>query len=329
MLRSIALTCDSAITPYNPSLEGGRILRYRKQIESPSFAKDADILFVGTSRTMADYDPDIFAQTLSKNIPLPYTPSGRNLGNLGNAPTSLEAYLNAGKLRPKILVLEFSPHIFSLKEEKPLTQFDNYRSTVMIQDLLISGWTAQILGLENTWAASYLLATLLNPTANHARTCVEKQMKAYQYGQRLRENGQVYYRVYLPDWKSTKIAREHGFVPLEYKAFQDIYLVGKFRESEWEAYKRIIQSARSKGVLVIVVRPAVAPELYDLENQKKRVVDTVTQYLAKQNVVYVDLNPNDYHSLDMSHIDWYDTPRLSADLALKIIPLVDWQKFSP
>lgn len=329
-LHGFASICASNVTPYNESLEGARIMLYKKEIENPASVKDVDILFAGTSRTMADYDPQVFAKTLAANVPLPYAPSARNLGNMANYPTLFEAYLKSGGLRPKLLIIEFSPHIFIREAEaqKPPDRFSEYRVNVKIQELFVEGWSAQIFGLEELgWISPSSLYALSKSRVTQSAACGAEldifRLGAYGYGQKLKEGGQVAYRTYLPNRQASEKAR--SLIQTEYGMFESVYLVGSFNESEWEAYKRIISDADSQGS-VVVVRPPLDPELYALENQQlPDVVNLVTEYLASNGIPYVDMNSHNYYSLDMSHVDWYDTPKLSEDLALKIIPLADWR----
>ncbi len=315
--------------PYNVSLEGARILRYRQLMQNPQFAQGAEILFVGTSRTMADYDPEIFAQTLSRELGLARVPAALNLGNLGNYPAQLEAYLKAGELRPKILILEFSPHIFTLEEDAQ-TPFRRYKAAVAPYELFVSGWATQALGLQNlSWAVSYEAAAILQPRLNRQTLCLRERLRAYRYGQRLKPNGQVWYRVYLPDSAAAELARRKGFAPVEYGAFEKIYLAGDFKETEWQAYQRIVAEVFANGGAVIIVRPPVAPELYALENRQKRILKTAAAFFAARGVPYLDLNPHAYRTLDMSHVDWYDTAKLSADLAARAAPYVAADSFAP
>lgn len=326
-LRLLDFECGGA--PYNASLEGAKILRYRRLIQNPKFAQDADILFVGTSRTMADYNPDIFARTVSERLGLARVPVGLNLGNLGNYPTEFEAYLKQGGLRPKLLILEFSPHIFTL-EEDPQTPFRRYRAAVAPYELFAGGLLIQALGLENLpWAASYWAATIAQPRANREWICLRERLRAYNYGQRLQPNGQVFYRIYLPDSAAADLARRKGFAPVEYGAFEKIYLAGGFKEQQWAAYQRIIADVAANGGVVILVRPPVAPELYALENGKKPILKKTLAYFAEEQIPYVDLNPHAYRALDMSHVDWYDTAALSEDLALRILPYLSAASLAP
>lgn len=331
-LNLIGLICGAQLESYNQNLEGARILLYRRGLADSTSLKKIDILFAGTSRTMADYDPEIFAETLAKNIPLPSTPTGRNLGNLANYPDTFESYLNSGQVHPKLLIIEFSPHMFVLPDEvaEKSDLYSKYRLNTRIQELFIDGWIRKMLGLDDLgWLSPSALLSLTNTRSARRLTCGGKldviRLNAYGYGQRLKEGGQVPYHVYLPDRQAAESMRQ--FASTEYAEYKNVYLVGSFKDPEWEAYKRIIRSVQSHGS-VVVVRPAVDPALYALENQQlPSVIGTVTQYLASNEIPYVDMNPNDYSALDTSHIDWYDTPKLSQDLALKIIPLVDWDKF--
>ena len=70
--------------------------------------------------------------------------------------------------------------------------------------------------------------------------------------------------------------------------------------------------------------------MYALEEQTHGdLIARVARYLEDQGIPYIDLNPGDYHSTDLSHIDWYDTARLSADFAKRLAPVIRPGLFGP
>jgi hypothetical protein len=318
---------------YNQNLEGSRILLHLQDLNAGSPSKDIDVLLVGTSRTMADYDPKTIARTFAEKVPLKKGPDVENFGDLGNYPSLLENYLHENNIQEKLLILEFSPHIFLLEPEDSQTHnlYRTYQMSIHIFELLVDGWVKKTGDFEELgWLRPSSFFHVFNKPSYRSLSCGEKfdnlRVDSFGYGQKLSETGQVLYYTHVPDRQVAEYVKPN--VRSEYESFKDKLLIGSFKETEWEAYQRIILEAKSKGS-VVVVRPAVDPAMYDLENEMASAgIRKLVAFLESQNIPFIDMNPTQYHSMDMSHIDWYDTTNLSSDLAIKIIPIIDWTEFS-
>ena len=77
------------------------------------------------------------------------------------------------------------------------------------------------------------------------------------------------------------------------------------------------------GREIVVWRPPVDSWLYEIENKEKTAeIVAVRSLLAENRVPYVDMNPHDYSTSDLSHVDWFDTPRRSEELATRIVDVL-------
>lgn len=74
------------------------------------------------------------------------------------------------------------------------------------------------------------------------------------------------------------------------------------------------------GHALYLVRPPVAPALYELKNHLgTHLTQRIRALATRHGAAYIDLNSHDYSTSDLTHIDWFDTERLSRDLGLRIV----------
>lgn len=326
----VARICDEPVVVYNQQLEGAKVLFYRQEIADGNFP-DSEIWLAGTSRTMSDYDPTIISETLYESIALQKVPTIYNLGNVANYYSIFERQLRKSEVKPKLLILEYSPFLFyrvADESDQQTSLYERYKSMTYIQELFVAGWVKKIFGIEDVFY--FDIKTVLgiyrkNFERNLEVGCSDiyyALRSNYGYGQQIKNNGQVVYRVYLPNRAAAQRVRlfDNG----EYDTYKNVYLTGYFNEDEWESFQRIVQDP---SFAVVVVRPPIDPKLYNLENEMlPEITERVENGLRAIEIPYIDMNPHNYFSTDMSHIDWYDTPKVSTDLAFRLIPAVDWDQ---
>jgi hypothetical protein len=280
---------------------------------------------------MADFSASRLVGALGRRCATE-TLSAYNLGNVANSYAAFEAVLDKLPL-PKILVLEFSPHVVlghAPPERLNEGMFQRYRSLIREFELLLAGRLRQVLLLEDPLVIN---GDALRTAVEQARTgktdlqhLYYAMRSAHGYGQRLQPDGQVYYRSYLPDRRA---AGKLTGASSEYGAFESIHLAGSLDPDALSALERIVQRFRADRQLVIV-RPPVSGEIYELENRMQRdAIDRVTAFLSRLGVPYVDMNPSPYQFTDLSHIDWYDTAEATASLAQRLDRAVEWNRFQP
>jgi hypothetical protein len=329
--KLLAYVAGGWYAPYGADLEGYRILKNRKQLVKGKLPGRHDVLLAGTSRTMADFSASRLAEGISRRCAIGGI-SAYNLGNVANSYTSFEALLD--KLPPpKVLILEFSPHVV-LGQAQPQHvdegMFHRYRAGVQELELLVAARLRQILLSEDPLVINgEMLRSGLEPTRTgraDSQHFYYAMRSSLGYGQRLRPDGQVYYRVYLPDREAAETLKHSSS---EYGAFESIHLVGTLDANALSALERIV-SRFQEGRQIVVVRPPVSREIYALENQIQRdTIDRITAFLTQREVAYVDMNPSPYYFSDLSHIDWYDTAKATESLSQRLISVVKWHRIHP
>ncbi|MEX1071855.1 MAG: hypothetical protein WEC37_04435 [Anaerolineales bacterium] len=311
--HALAFMSQIDIVKFNEAKNGALILAQRMDFEA-AIPPECDIYFAGTSRTMADYDPSLFAQIIQSNLGLAAIPCGLNLGNLGNSPRFLLRAAQNANLKPDLLILEFSPHIFSRDQEtqEQRTIFQNYRSSIQILELGVSGYLREKLLLNGTLkidpAAVFILAR-----SERAFTAEEIYLfltySHFGRGQTYNSDGQVSYRTYLSDSEALKIFA--GDIDADLDNF-----IGRnqaFNSDEWNAYLGIINYVSVNRI--VVVRPPVSPEMYLFENEEMgKIIEMAQNVFDQIGILYIDLNPNEYSILDSSHVDWIDTDQVTTNL---------------
>jgi len=322
----LAFFSGTPVIQFNEAENGALILAQRRKFET-EIPSDCDIYFVGTSRTMADYDPGLFAQLVRRDLDLASTPCGLNLGNLGNSPRFLFEAIQNINLDPDLLILEFSPHLFVRDQalEAQQTFFEQYRSAVLKFSLSASGRLRDILHLNAALkldpAAIYSLA---NGESDRPYTTEEVYLYlAFSFfgrGQTYNSDGQVTYRTYLNNPQSLQIFEDS--LDTDLNNFIRDFSNQTFNSEEWNAYVEIIDYISPSQV--VVVRPPVSQEMYQFENEEMaEIIERAMDVFEQFNILYVDLNPNEYSTLDSSHVDWIDSSQVTTDLAKAIM---DWVK---
>ena len=281
----------------------------------------AKTLLIGTSRTMADYNPEQIEKTWRKHQwGTSYSPVF-NLGNLGNWPSQLLANKQVFDINPTLVVLEFSPHMFLTGAPiKPTrtSRYEQYRQWKKTTESLLLGWITSTTGLDDTlnlWPRTII--GFLNAIKNHSReACAAtfyETLRSNGFGQILGPRGQVTYRNYLPDRQAAILLNQRFSGSLE--EYRNRFQRKKMSEKELKSYLEIIDKFAQKAQ-VVIVRPPLDERMYKLENRYgAKLSETLISQLGKRRIPFIDLNPNNFYSSDQSHIDWYDTDHASTVLA--------------
>lgn len=312
--------------PVNKNLEGARILEAREDPVAAARAAGATLFVAGTSRSMANYDAVLLAELLGRDRKgEPYV--GYNLGNVANHPSVFMRSHELGDI-PGLWIIEFSPHMLldygAVSADPPGDdtwegRFRRYRARQLRLEARASGLAAAWTGFADRarltpgTVARAGLSTI--GRGSDSRTVFYQSLHSSGPGQVLHRNGHVHYFRYLPGVESSTLLRrvQPGALP-GYHAT----LSRPFVQAEWDAYRSWVRTAAATGSAV-VVRPPVSPELYALEIERTEgVIRRVTDWLETEGIPYIDLNDAEYGSTDGSHVDWYDTERLTRTLAAKV-----------
>lgn len=337
--RLMAWWSGQSYYAYNPPLQGERILSGRRALLEGRFPKGQDLWLAGTSRTMADFSATLIARELARHLDLAKPPAAYNLGNVANSYADFARGLQKGNL-PRLLVLEFSPHIISepCQQQRAATggtlnrAYHDYRLWIDQKERWLSGWARRLSLLEGLPRLSPLTLDYLHtlaPIDGHRR---EKAYYATRIADgaaaKLQADGQVWYWSYLSGAQASRLVHP-------YAAKSDI---ANFRRllpradnpCQWRAFQHLVRTFTQNGRHLVVLRPPLSSTLLQMENQAKgALLQRVRQFLAENNAIYLDLNPGDYSSADGSHVDWFDTPRLSRRLADAIAARIPRDTFYP
>lgn len=338
-MRLLAFLADQPYVPYNPDLEGARIVESRDRARADPNAK-YDVIFGGTSRTLADYNTESVAALLGERCGADRRLTSYNLGRLALFYSVFLDYLRASE-PPKLLVLEFSPHVLLDYSPggKPRPQedarsdwlgYEAYRARLKLDEVIFAGAVEAALGLSDLIQMNPgHLVLMIRALQRHSDQWLARlyyMLRSTQgEGVRIGDAGQVLYRIYFPSREAAKLVDN---VESEYDKYVG-WLSSPPDADAWRSFTQILDLFES-GRQVVVVRPPVAPELYALENKKQgAMIEEVTGYLRRRGVAYFDMNDGDYFSTDRTHVDWYDTARLSGDVAGRLVKVIRPGLFSP
>lgn len=313
----LASSGGNELFTFNGPENGALILNERARNQRGQ-VEHCDTYFIGTSRTMADFDPSLFADLIQEANISPELSCATNLGNLGNSAIQLSQAFPVDIINPDLVIVEFSPHTFftttDLQAEK--SAFTDHSRNKQYIELTLDGWLRKSLHLEGTLqidpAALYIYA-------NQAGKGLAESTDLYPFlatsyfgaGQRFQGDGQVWYRSYFKDSDSARGISE--WVDTSLNDFEQSYSETAFSEAEWEAFLDFVQSLGNKRV--VIVRPPVSEDLYKFENDELgEPIEKLRVAVKQMDLFYIDINPNDFFSLDESHVDWYETPRLTESL---------------
>jgi hypothetical protein len=187
-----------------------------------------------------------------------------------------------------------------------------------ILELKVSGWLRdafhQQASLKIDPAALYSLGMqVIQKQISLRDLYVFLSYSAFGRGQTFRPDGQVAYRTYLSSQDSVFLMKDA--IDTDFDNFVKNYTNRPFNQDEWAAYIRVIKNLSPNRI--IIVRPPVSANMYAFENED--MADTVKlagEIFKTLGLLYIDMNPNPYSSLDHSHIEWYDTDRVTADFLL-------------
>ena len=331
-MRLLAFLAGQPYVPYNPDLEGAKIVASRDRARDNPSVK-YDLIFGGTSRTLADYDTEIAAAELGRRCRADRHLTSYNLGRLALFYSVFLDYLRTSEL-PKLLVLEFSPHVLLdySPDGKPRPPqearadwlgYEAYRSRLKLDEVVFTGAAESALGLSDLIQMNpghlVLIVRALRRHPDNRLARLYYMLRSTQgEGVRIGDAGQVLYRIYFPGRDAAKLVDD---VESEYGKYVG-WLASPPDPDAWRSFTGILDLFASGGQ-VVVVRPPVAPEIYALENKRQAaMIADVAAYLRGRGVAYIDMNGGDYFSTDRTHIDWYDTARLSRDVARRLAEVV-------
>ncbi len=303
------------------ALEGEHIIDFRERVLRHAIPASIDLLFAGTSRTMADYDATRVSDGLAP-LGACYTPPlAFNAGNIANHYDAFLRWYRQSQAHVRVMVLEFSPHVLLRHQGQSATGpapgtslFQRYRHRIAAFERRFSAYVLYYLGFGDPLRLNIPVHAVAHELRAGRLAAAYTLMRAVNgYGQVLQTDGQVYYRHYFSyPWQS-RLAR-----PLmsELETYAGRNLRPEPDPIAWSSMQAIIRLAAKRGTRLVFVRPAVSAAMYRLENRMQgRLIMRFTSYLAQQQVSYIDLNPAEYASTDDSHIDWFDTPALADRLA--------------
>jgi hypothetical protein len=332
MLRVLAVLAGESYIAFNPELEGARILEHRARLSQGDYPPGYDFYFAGTSRTMADFSPGTVAAVLNASCHADHALRGYDLGNVAD---DYGAFYD--ELRrvgpPRLLVLELmtralledptAVHGVAAAPQGWLNRdYRDYKTRMSILETYVAGGARALLGLGDLVNIRPGQLVLLWHALQHRDQRLARVYYALRNfqsnGSRMAEGGQVDYRSYLPDARAAALS---GDSASEYQAYA-VWLQAPPSAASWQDFVHILDLFGSDRQ-VVVVRAPVDPAMYALEQQTHGdLMARAAQYLGGRGIAYIDLNSGSYHSTDLSHIDWYDTARLSEDFAKRLAPVI-------
>lgn len=340
MMRLLAGLAGERYVAFNPELAGAVILEHRARLAQGDYPPGQDFYFAGTSRTMADFAPGPVAAVLNRRCDADHPLTGYNLGNVADDYGAFYTQLRRVGL-PRLLVLELMPRVLLDDptgahgvEARPPSgalerSYRDYKTRMSIFETYVAGGTREFLALGDLvnirpGQLVLLWQALQNRDDRLAR--VYYALRNFQgSGSRMADRGQVDYRSYLPDRRAASLS---GDSASEYQAYA-VWLKAPPRAAAWQDLVNILDLFGPDRE-VVVVRAPVAPVMYALEERTHGdLLARAARYFNERAIPYIDLNPGDYHSTDLSHIDWYDTARLSEDFAKRLASVVRPGLFGP
>lgn len=310
-------------TDYNQQLEGGRISS-KVLSNHTSFPAEMDVFFAGTSRTMADVSPKIFSSRISEKTGIKNI-KAYNLGNLGYQTKILEGIVDM-KSPPTFLIIEDGAGI-ATSNDFIKTRYLTYNRSIQIFELFVTGY------LKKLTYSKAMFKLDNNFFAAAKKTLVDRSMSwvdfyYYNYcainglGQKIQDDGQSYYRSYF---KNREMAESCQFMNTHNVSVKLLDVPGVMSDERWESFLRLVEFYRKNGQL-IVYRPPMSPELYELQMRKNGpILKKLSEFYRENNIPFIDMNPHHFFGSDYSHLDWYDTREFSTELADRLLEVMDRQ----
>jgi hypothetical protein len=327
-LWALARISGEPLIALNEQREGALILERRERLIQGHLPHGYDIVFAGTSRTMADYAASEIARNLTERCKLTRSLTAYNLGNVSNY-FDVFSPLTGDAEGFRVLVLEFAPHTFLHHKENTVEEksYERYRNLIKRFETWTTGAAKHALGLDNMIQVNHGMIDMLYSKRHEnnfsSRTFLYMLQGAKGYGQSIQPDGQVFYRAFMPDRTPGPLLQ--SLYGTELSAFQSIHLASPWDDIAWKAFTDIIRKFTVPGKQIIIMRPPVSSAMYSLENEMQAgTILRVREYLHSKGIPYIDMNPTPYYSTDMSHIDWYDTPLLAKDVARRLEKTIRW-----
>lgn len=310
----------------NKPLEDSRILTYRKNLKQGTIPISKDFVCVGTSRTIAAFNPTLLSGHLKNHsIFKSKDPIGTNLGNLCNAPLEYEFMQKKYRIQPEMTILEFTPHMMI----RPTWKFQQqdwprqYQLFKQETDLWFTGLFKQWTGLTDIFYAKpryiyHILNMKFNKNMSLSAIYYFMRCTTSAYGGKMKSDGHADFWPYIPNAEaSLEFSRMYN---TELNAYKRSIINARLNQDEWKAYQRIILNQIQQGHKIIIVRPPVDREIYQLENNHlQMVIKPFHSFLQRHQVPYLDMNPNDFIQTDKTHLNWFHVEEVNKILADFII----------
>lgn len=314
----------------------GSVLEHGRALREGRVGAEYDVWFAGSSRIMAAFSAAAVARSLSDSRSETAGLTAYNLANVANDMGWFAEFLGSRPL-PKLMVLEFSPHLLlnGKTNSKPIPRgasdaFMSYRKWVEnLENRLADFFSVKLQMAQRVHIDADTprdAVRLLTDPDYGLWDFVYGVLKLSNVGQLIMPDGQTAYRIYLPDRESAAKMRKKE---IYLKSFSEGSLLGGLNPKAWDGFTRIVSLFEGKNEQLIMVRPPLPPEMYDLENDVGReAVDKTLSYLREKGVAYVDMSPSSYASVDLSHIEWFETGEASRELAEKLAKAIDWTRLA-
>lgn len=331
--RILAIYGNVKYEHVNVNLEGAKILQHKENGLTGKWPPNPQAIWVGTSRTNADYSPNILKEHLKRIC----STKDFNFYNLGNIAfympyfeKLMEKKVSNNDLKDlKIIFFELSPHqilkmnMFEQLQDGVSLSTDNsyksFRNFIFKFELYVSGFLKEFLGFTdslnldgNIFKKIMMYRSKNGLTAKELYYVLRAQQ---QYAQRFQTDGQAHYRSFIPDNEGARIVQKT--LPEDPENYY-LTLSNPIDHNKEVSLFSVLKKL-SKNFEVIVIRPRVAKYLYDLENQKmgNKTLEQIN-WLKKNNITYIDLNqtsPGEYYSFtDHTHLDGFESSRFNTNI---------------
>ena len=231
--------------------------------------KNIDILFLGSSHTYRGFDTRIFKEAGFKTF---------NLGSSAQTPVQTELLLAKflDSLKPKIIILEVSPMIFSLDGIESsldiISNVDNDYKTIRF------AIQQNHLKVYNTLLYSLYRELIFNEKSKY----IENRTKGVD--------------TYINGGFVQKKMKFYKFIDLEKQQWT-------FNPKQLEAFKKIITIIAKKKIKVLLVQPPITKSLYNSYENTERFDNEMKKYSTYFNYNKILQLNDSLHFYDADHLN--------------------------
>jgi hypothetical protein len=231
--------------------------------------KNIDILFLGSSHTYRGFDTRIFKEAGFKTF---------NLGSSAQTPVQTELLLAKflDSLKPKIIILEVSPMIFSLDGIESsldiISNVDNDYKTIRF------AIQQNHLKVYNTLLYSLYRELIFNEKSKY----IENRTKGVD--------------TYINGGFVQKKMKFYKFIDLEKQQWT-------FNPKQLEAFKKIITIIAKKKIKVLLVQPPITKSLYNSYENTERFDNEMKKYSTYFNYNEILQLNDSVHFYDADHLN--------------------------